>query len=125
MDGGDTAAAHTPAQADEPQSAAKPSYELTLPITRVKRIIKQDGEVKAISTDGNYVIAKAAEMLIDELVEGASDKTLRADRNLLSYADVADTVHEFPKYGFLKDIIPRKAQAAQLLQELQRLQGGQ
>jgi hypothetical protein len=32
----------------------------TLPITRVKRIIKQDGEVKAISTDANYAIAKAA-----------------------------------------------------------------
>lgn len=32
----------------------------TLPITRVKKIIKQDGEVKAISNDANYVIAKAA-----------------------------------------------------------------
>lgn len=32
----------------------------TLPITRVKRIIKQDGEVKAVSTDANYAIAKAA-----------------------------------------------------------------
>jgi histone H3/H4 len=31
-----------------------------LPITRVKRIIKQDGEVKAVSTDANYAIAKAA-----------------------------------------------------------------
>ncbi len=32
----------------------------TLPITRVKKIIKQDGEVKAISNDANYAIAKAA-----------------------------------------------------------------
>ena len=32
----------------------------TLPITRVKRIIKQDGEVRAVSNDANYAIAKAA-----------------------------------------------------------------
>lgn len=33
------------------------------------------------------------EMLIDKLVEGASDKTLQADRNLLSYVDVGAFPH--------------------------------
>lgn len=160
MDGSEPAAAHALDIAEEPQSTAKPSYELvslhccprqnlspkmvflassrtavlrppaastaaplcmqTLPITRVKRIIKQDGEVKAISTDANYAIAKAAvsshpcavlllqmmfssvllmgglmilimdpqEMLLDELVQGAADRTVDGGRNLLSYADV-------------------------------------
>jgi Histone-like transcription factor (CBF/NF-Y) and archaeal histone len=102
-----------------PQTCSSHCCMQTLPITRVKRIIKQDGEVKAVSTDANYAIAKAAvslpacavlcshaihrreahehtvklmlyfqEMLLDELVQGAADRTVDGGRNLLSYADV-------------------------------------
>ena len=32
----------------------------TVQLGRIKKIIKQDGDVKAVSTDANYTIAKAA-----------------------------------------------------------------
>lgn len=56
-------------------AAARPAFASalqTLPITRVKRIIKQDGEVKAVSTDANYAIAKAA-VSFGLLAHAASD----------------------------------------------------
>jgi len=82
--------------------------QLQLPLARVKRIMKLDKDVKLISSDAAFLIAKSAELFLDYLVKHASVKTRAEKRKILHYKDLSAIAKEFDSLEFLVDIIPEK-----------------
>ncbi|EGG15245.1 putative histone-like transcription factor [Cavenderia fasciculata] len=87
-------------------SHKKPSTQL--PIARIKRIMKNDKDVKLISSDASLLITKATELFLEHLVQEAYNATLRDKRRILSYKDLSTTVKDNDRLEFLSDIIPQK-----------------
>ncbi|KAK9813283.1 hypothetical protein WJX72_011874 [[Myrmecia] bisecta] len=120
--------------AAQPEPEPKPAAELRgsdkdfgllLPLARVRRIIKADSEVKAVSMEASYAVARATELLLEEMVKRTVDTMNKENRRSLLYNDVADIVHEWPALGFLKDIVPNKVPASVLIEQLRQQQAQQ
>eukprot|EP01025_Chloroclados_australasicus_P002202 TRINITY_DN10509_c0_g1_i2.p2 TRINITY_DN10509_c0_g1~~TRINITY_DN10509_c0_g1_i2.p2 ORF type:complete len:147 (+),score=10.27 TRINITY_DN10509_c0_g1_i2:87-527(+) len=91
------------------------------PQARIKRIVKAEADdVKSLSLDASYVISKAAEAFLSELVTGSGQKMLDAKRRVLAYKDVAGLVNSNSRYKFLEDIVPQKISGNELFQILQQ-----
>eukprot|EP01026_Neomeris_dumetosa_P056894 TRINITY_DN52140_c1_g1_i2.p3 TRINITY_DN52140_c1_g1~~TRINITY_DN52140_c1_g1_i2.p3 ORF type:complete len:148 (+),score=18.93 TRINITY_DN52140_c1_g1_i2:114-557(+) len=90
------------------------------PQARVKRIVKAEvTDAKSVSLDANYVISKAAEVFLGELISGAGSRMLEGKRRVLAYKDVAALVSSSSRYKFLEDIVPQKISGAELIKLLQ------
>eukprot|EP01024_Parvocaulis_polyphysoides_P042099 TRINITY_DN38584_c0_g1_i2.p3 TRINITY_DN38584_c0_g1~~TRINITY_DN38584_c0_g1_i2.p3 ORF type:complete len:147 (-),score=15.06 TRINITY_DN38584_c0_g1_i2:318-758(-) len=90
------------------------------PQARVKRIVKAEvTDAKSVSLDANYVISKAAEVFLGELISGAGSRMLEGKRRVLAYKDVAALVNSSSRYKFLEDIVPWKISGPELIKLLQ------
>jgi histone H3/H4 len=78
-----------------------PGNSLSLPIARVKRIIKQDDEITACSTSAVYAIASATELFIKHFTEQALLRTKFEKRKKMSYNDFAEAVSSVSELQFL------------------------
>ena len=87
--------------------------QLKVPLARVRRTIV-DGSVKQVKPEALVLIAKAAEMFVEHLVEEAYSYTLGAaqrrggEEQPTSYVDLANAVGADSRLAFLADIIPPK-----------------
>ncbi|KAK7332297.1 hypothetical protein VNO80_29047 [Phaseolus coccineus] len=79
-----------------------------LPLARIKRIMKADGEVRMVSAEAPVVFAKACEMFIMELTMRAWNNTEENRRRTLSKSDIASAMSKSDMYDFLVDIVPRE-----------------
>ncbi|KAL9320862.1 hypothetical protein ACSQ67_012701 [Phaseolus vulgaris] len=79
-----------------------------LPLARIKRIMKADGDVKMVSAEAPVVFAKACEMFIMELTKRAWDNAEENKRKILSKSDIASAMSKSDMYDFLVDIVPRE-----------------
>lgn len=87
---------------EEVEEAEKPpGNSLTLPIARVKRIIKQDDDVAACATSAVYAIGSATELFIQYLTEQALLRTRIEKRKRVSYDDVSEAVSSVDQLQFL------------------------
>jgi histone H3/H4 len=77
-----------------------------LPLARVKRIIKSDPDVKLISSDACFLVAKATELFMDYLVQETYKRTKRENRKVIQYKDLSKTIKETDELEFLGDILP-------------------
>ncbi|KAL8044770.1 hypothetical protein ABFX02_08G067900 [Erythranthe guttata] len=79
----------------------------TLPLARVKKVMKSNSEVKMISADTPVLFAKACELLIMEIGERAWTRTQENKRRTLQRNDVAHAIRDEPGLLlFLKDMVP-------------------
>ncbi|KAL0378037.1 UNVERIFIED_CONTAM: Nuclear transcription factor Y subunit C-2 [Sesamum radiatum] len=78
----------------------------TLPLARIKKVMKSDEQVKMISADTPVVFAKACEMFIMELTLRAWMHTQENKRRTLQRSDVANAIRHEDLLSFLKDIVP-------------------
>ncbi|KAI3451794.1 hypothetical protein Pfo_008459 [Paulownia fortunei] len=78
----------------------------TLPLARIKKVMKSDEQVKMISADTPVVFAKACEMFIMELSLRAWMHTQDNKRRTLQRNDVANAIRDEDLLVFLKDIVP-------------------
>ncbi|KAL0343386.1 UNVERIFIED_CONTAM: Nuclear transcription factor Y subunit C-3 [Sesamum angustifolium] len=78
----------------------------TLPLARIKKVMKSDEQVKMISADTPVVFAKACEMFIMELTLRAWMHTQENKRRTLQRNDVANAIRDEDLLSFLKDIVP-------------------
>jgi hypothetical protein len=87
--------------------------QLKVPLARVRRTVV-DGDVKQVKPEALVLIAKAAEMFVDYLMEDAYGYTLGAAKTRggkeepTSYVDLATAVGADPRLAFLADIVPPK-----------------
>ncbi|KAL7141659.1 hypothetical protein ABFS83_08G068700 [Erythranthe nasuta] len=79
----------------------------TLPLARVKKVMKSNPGVKMISADTPVLFAKACELLIMEIGERAWTRTQENKRRTLQRNDVAHAIRDEPGLLlFLKDMVP-------------------
>ncbi|WVZ77731.1 hypothetical protein U9M48_025558 [Paspalum notatum var. saurae] len=79
----------------------------TLPLARIKKIMKADEDVRMISAEAPVVFAKACEVFILELTLRSWMHTEENKRRTLQKNDIAAAITRTDVYDFLVDIIPR------------------
>uniref|UniRef100_A0A914ZF58 Nuclear transcription factor Y subunit gamma n=1 Tax=Parascaris univalens TaxID=6257 RepID=A0A914ZF58_PARUN len=80
-----------------------------LPLARIKKIMKLDDDVKhqMISAEAPVLLAKAAEIFIEELTLRAWMHTEESKRKTLQKSDISQAVSRYEQFDFLIDIVPR------------------
>ncbi|KAK3122990.1 hypothetical protein QOZ80_8AG0621600 [Eleusine coracana subsp. coracana] len=78
----------------------------SLPLARIKKIMKADEDVKMIAGEAPVVFAKACEMFILELTLRAWLQTEGTKRRTLQRNDVVAAITRNDMFDFLVDIIP-------------------
>ncbi|XP_073299005.1 nuclear transcription factor Y subunit C-3-like [Primulina huaijiensis] len=79
----------------------------SLPLARIKKIMKADEDVRMISAEAPVIFAKACEMFILELTMRAWVHTEENKRRTLQKNDIAAAISRTDVFDFLVDIIPR------------------
>ena len=79
----------------------------SLPLARIKKIMKTDKEVKMISAEAPIIFAKASEMFIMELTMRAWANVEENKRRTLQKNDIAAAVTKTDVFDFLVDVVPR------------------
>lgn len=79
----------------------------SLPLARIKKIMKADEDVRMISAEAPVVFAKACELFILELTLRAWIHTEENKRRTLQKNDIAAAVTRTDIFDFLVDIVPR------------------
>lgn len=79
----------------------------SLPLARIKKIMKADEDVRMISAEAPVVFAKACEMFILELTLRSWIHTEENKRRTLQKNDIAAAISRTDVFDFLVDIIPR------------------
>eukprot|EP00262_Sarcandra_glabra_P002648 TRINITY_DN13055_c0_g1_i1.p1 TRINITY_DN13055_c0_g1~~TRINITY_DN13055_c0_g1_i1.p1 ORF type:complete len:260 (+),score=63.41 TRINITY_DN13055_c0_g1_i1:162-941(+) len=79
----------------------------TLPLARIKKIMKADEDVRMISAEAPVIFAKACEMFILELTLRSWIHTEENKRRTLQKNDIAAAITRTDIFDFLVDIVPR------------------
>ncbi|PVU99330.1 hypothetical protein BB559_000807 [Furculomyces boomerangus] len=82
------------------------------PISRVKRIIKEDKNITALTTEATFLVSKAVEMFVREITANSYKICNHDKRKTIKYKDMSETVQNIDKYYFLEDIIPSTVSAS-------------
>ena len=77
--------------------------DLSLPLARVKRIMRLDKEVKNTAVDACRLISRATELFVESLVEGAYQTMKRQKRKTVKHGDVEHHVLRKARLEFLHD----------------------
>ncbi|EJT97253.1 histone-fold-containing protein [Dacryopinax primogenitus] len=80
--------------------------ETTLPLARIKKVMKMDPDVKMISSDAPLLLSKACEIFISEVTSRAWMLAELNKRRTLQRVDVAGAVGQSDQFDFLIDIVP-------------------
>ncbi|GAB4813701.1 hypothetical protein N2152v2_000747 [Parachlorella kessleri] len=104
--------------ASSPGSPGKGAFGLVLTLNRVKSFIKEYPDVKSISSEACFAVARATELLLEALAQRASQKMLAEEREELLYNDIATTVATWEALDFLQDVVPKKVPAAVVLEKM-------
>merc|ERR1711879_308918 len=99
--------------ANTPKEIFKPS----IPLARIKKIMKMDENVKMISGEVPHLFAKAAEMFILELTLKSWIHTEESKRRTLQRNDVAFAISQCDMFDFLIDIVPREELVSQKVRQ--------
>ncbi|GMM46224.1 hypothetical protein DAPK24_027990 [Pichia kluyveri] len=86
-----------------------------LPISRVKKIIKLDPEHISSTESANYVLSIATELFITQLIQDSQTVTKSNNRKKIVYNDVQKVVSSVDVYGFMRDIVPKRAAIGDLM----------
>ncbi|KAL3851022.1 hypothetical protein ACJIZ3_012904 [Penstemon smallii] len=79
----------------------------SLPLARIKKIMKADEDVRMISSEAPVIFSKACEMFILELTLRSWIHTEENKRRTLQKNDIAAAISKTEVFDFLVDIIPR------------------
>ncbi|KAF8392471.1 hypothetical protein HHK36_022813 [Tetracentron sinense] len=80
----------------------------SLPLARIKKIMKADEDVRMISAEAPVIFARACEMFILELTLRSWNHTEDNKRRTLQKNDIAAAITRTDIFDFLVDIVPRE-----------------
>lgn len=89
---------------------------LTLPLSKVKKIVKLDPEHVSSTEGANFVLGMATELFVMELTHEASLVTKSKRRRKIMYGDFQRAVSANEKYTFMRDIVPKRVPIGDLVQ---------
>ncbi|ESW99728.1 hypothetical protein KL918_001336 [Ogataea parapolymorpha] len=90
---------------------------LSLPISRIKKLVKLDPEHVSSTESANYLLGAATELFIMNLVEQASFHAKSQKRKKIAYSDFYEVVHNNDSLLFMKDLVPKTIPLQQLVKE--------
>ncbi|XP_051246355.1 chromatin accessibility complex protein 1 [Dicentrarchus labrax] len=105
---------------DDQTSANKKT--ISLPISRVRLIMKSSPDVSSINQDALFLTTKATELFVQHLAVSSFNSGSGKESNSLSYSDLAHTAEEIETFHFLTDILPKKILAQDYLKSLEQMQ---
>ncbi len=80
----------------------------SLPLARIKKVMKTDEDVKMISAEAPVLFAKGCEVFITELTMRAWIHAEENKRRTLQRSDIACALQKSDMFDFLIDIVPRE-----------------
>jgi len=92
----------------------------SLPLARIKKIMKADEEVRMISAEAPVIFARACEMFILELTLRSWNHTEENKRRTLQKNDIAAAITRTDIFDFLVDIVPREDLKDEVLASIPR-----
>lgn len=95
----------------------------SLPLARIKKIMKADEDVRMISAEAPVVFARACEMFILELTLRSWNHTEENKRRTLQKNDIAAAITRTDIFDFLVDIVPREDLKDEVLASVPRVGG--
>ncbi|TRZ02099.1 hypothetical protein DNTS_004793 [Danionella cerebrum] len=96
---------------------------VSLPLSRVRLIMKSSPDVSSINQDALYLTAKATEFFVQHLALSSFTNGSGKETNSLTYSDLATAAEEMDRFQFLADILPKKILAKdyfKLLEEMEK-----
>ncbi|KAG0602331.1 hypothetical protein M758_10G007600 [Ceratodon purpureus] len=88
--------------------AGKAPLTPAFPISRVRRLVKSGGDVQWVGVEAGFLIAKAAEVFLEKMVEDAFDKMLEKRQHSILYPHLCTNVASSERLEFLSDFVPIK-----------------
>ncbi|KAG6702076.1 hypothetical protein I3842_07G016100 [Carya illinoinensis] len=92
----------------------------SLPLARIKKIMKADEDVRMISAEAPVIFARACEMFILELTLRSGNHTEENKRRTLQKNDIAAAITRTDIFDFLVDIVPREDLKDEVLASIPR-----
>ncbi|XP_030465902.1 nuclear transcription factor Y subunit C-9-like isoform X2 [Syzygium oleosum] len=92
----------------------------SLPLARIKKIMKADEDVRMISAEAPVIFARACEMFILELTLRSWNHTEENKRRTLQKNDIAAAITRTDIFDFLVDIVPREDLRDEVLASIPR-----
>uniref|UniRef100_A0A8C6Q8T2 Chromatin accessibility complex protein 1 n=2 Tax=Nannospalax galili TaxID=1026970 RepID=A0A8C6Q8T2_NANGA len=91
---------------------------VSLPLSRIRVIMKSSPEVSSINQEALVLTAKATELFVRHLATSSYRHGSGRAKRALTYSDVASTAQEAETFQFLADILPKKILASKYLKML-------
>lgn len=93
---------------NEPESVHQDDFKShSLPLARIKKVMKTDEDVRMISAEAPILFAKACEIFITELTMRAWCIAEENKRRTLQKVDISQALQKSDMFDFLIDIVPR------------------
>ncbi|XP_072303529.1 chromatin accessibility complex protein 1 [Eucyclogobius newberryi] len=105
---------------DDPSPGNKKG--VSLPISRVRLIMKSSPDVSSINQEALFLTTKATELFVQHLAVSSFNTGSGKETKSLSYCDLANTAEETETFHFLTDILPKKILARDYLKSLEEMQ---
>ncbi|XP_056596838.1 chromatin accessibility complex protein 1 [Triplophysa dalaica] len=109
------------ANMEENVEQATSSKTISLPISRVRLIMKSSPDVSCINQDALFLTTKATELFVQHLALSSFKNGSGKETNTLSYSDLANIAEETETFQFLTDILPKKILAREYLKSLEEM----
>ncbi|XP_075684069.1 chromatin accessibility complex protein 1 [Rhinoderma darwinii] len=93
---------------------------VSLPLSRVRLIMKSSPDVSSINQDALILTAKATELFVKYLAAYAFKHGTGKESNALTYDDLSNTAEESETFQFLSDIFPKKILGSDYLKMLEK-----
>lgn len=97
---------------------------MSLPMSRIRVIMKSSPDVSNINQDALLVTTKATELFVRYLAAYSYKNGTGKQKKELTYDDLSNTAEESDVFQFLADILPKKISVAEYLQLLKKEQDG-
>lgn len=92
-----------------------------LPVSRINTIMKSSSDVDTVGKMSSLLMCKATELFIGNLaLEGYK---ISKNAKKLDYKHLAEVVHTYEKYNFLRDIMPKKITVLEYKKIMAKKQG--
>ncbi|XP_044514232.1 chromatin accessibility complex protein 1 [Gracilinanus agilis] len=96
---------------------------VSLPLSRIRVIMKSSPEVSSINQEALVLTAKATELFVQYLATYSYKHGSGKEKKALIYSDLSNTAEESETFQFLSDILPKKILASKYLKMLKEEKG--
>ncbi|KAJ8403087.1 hypothetical protein AAFF_G00360030 [Aldrovandia affinis] len=102
-------------------SSTMNSKNVSLPMSRVKLIMKSSPDVSSINQEALFLTTKATELFVQYLAQCSFKRGSGREKKTLAYCDLANAAEETDTFQFLIDILPKKILARDYLRSLEEM----